>query len=71
MHQYGGSGVLCLEYGPDNWNTNISGVELIRSARILLLTYAMTVLEMDVEPVPSRDSETIGQKLRGISEGFI
>ncbi len=64
LHQYGGSGVLCLEYGPDNWNTNISGVELIRSARILLLTDAMTVLEMDVEPVPSRHSETIGQKLR-------
>ncbi len=71
LHQYGGSGVLCLEYGPDNWNTNISGVELIRSARILLLTDAMTVLEMDVEPVPSRHSETIGQKLRGISERFI
>jgi hypothetical protein len=46
-------------------------VELIRSAQILLLTDAMTVLEMDVEPVPSRHSETIGQKLRGISERFI
>ena len=31
LHQYGSSGVLCLEYGPDNWNTNISGVDLVRS----------------------------------------
>ena len=71
LHQYGGSGVLCLEYGPDNWNTNISGVDLVRSAQLLLLTDAMTVLEMNVEPVPSRHSETIGQKLRSVSERFI
>ncbi len=71
LHQYGGSGVLCLEYGPDNWNTNISGVDLVKSAQILLLTDAMTVLEMDVEPVLSRHSETIGQKLRGVSKKFI
>ena len=27
-HQYGGSGVLCLEYGPDNWHHDIKGVRL-------------------------------------------
>jgi molybdopterin/thiamine biosynthesis adenylyltransferase len=71
LHQYGGSGVLCLEYGPDNWHSNITGVNLIKSAQILLLTDALRVLKPEVKPVPSRHSETIGQKLRGVSVRFI
>ncbi|MEK0213256.1 ThiF family adenylyltransferase [Acinetobacter junii] len=63
-HQYGGSGVLCLEYGPDNWHHNIKGVRLIQSAQLLLLNEVLSDLAPDVEPVQSRHSETVGQKIR-------
>ena len=63
-HQYGGSGVLCLEYGPDSWHHNIKGVRLIQSAQLLLLNEVLSDLAPDVEPVQSRHSETVGQKIR-------
>ena len=53
LHQYGGSGVLCLEYGPDNWNTNISGVDLVRSAQLLLLTDVAGILDKNGKLIPS------------------
>lgn len=71
LHQYGGSGVLCLEYGPDNWHTDITGEDLIKSARRLLLTDALRTLKSDIEPVPSRHSETEGQKIRKTSKRLI
>lgn len=70
-HQYGGSGVLCLEYGPDNWHTNITGAHLIKSAQRLLLTDVVSVLKPDIEPVPSRHYETEGQKIRKNSKRFL
>lgn len=70
-HQYCGSGVLCLEYGPDNWHSNITGVDLIKSAQRLLLTDLMIALQETVEPVPSRHSATVGQNLRSVLYRFI
>lgn len=34
-HQFGGDGVLCLEYGPDNWVSTFTGADLVRSAHKL------------------------------------
>lgn len=70
-HQYGGSGVLCLEYGPDNWHHDIKGVRLVQSAQLLLLNEALSELTPDVEPVQSRHSETVGQKIRKHSNRFL
>ena len=35
-HQFGGGGVLCLEYGPDNWVSAFTGADVVRSAYKLL-----------------------------------
>jgi molybdopterin/thiamine biosynthesis adenylyltransferase len=64
-HQYKGSGVLCLQYGPDNWHPAITGVDLIRSANLLLLGEQLAVLDPRLGPVPSRHALTVGQDLRG------
>ena len=37
-HQYGAGGSLCLEYRADNWDRQITGADLLRSAYKLLLT---------------------------------
>jgi len=58
-HQYGG-GTLCLEWGPDNWHSDVTGVDLLRSAHKLLAT------ERSAEPgrVESRHRSSEGQDLR-------
>lgn len=58
-HQYIG-GVLCLEWGPDNWNSEITGAVLLQSAYKLLAAEAST----SHEPVPSRHALTLGQEIR-------
>ena len=37
-HQYGSGGELCLEYGPDNWTTDLTGAAMVESAERLLRT---------------------------------
>lgn len=64
-HQYGGSGVLCLQYGPDNWHAGITGQDLILSAARLLWTEDLIKKDVSLEPVPSRHTSTTGQSLRG------
>lgn len=63
-HQYGGSGVLCLERGPDNWDQAVTGVDMVRSAYLLLATERMRQLVSWPEPVADRHTETHGQTLR-------
>ncbi|UWU75983.1 ThiF family adenylyltransferase [Bradyrhizobium huanghuaihaiense] len=38
VHQFGPGGELCLEYRPDNWTSDIMGVQLVESAHRLLAT---------------------------------
>lgn len=59
-HQYGAGGDLCLEFGPDNWQPELTGVDLIQSAHRLLQTEQPD----DVAPVPSRHAITTGQDVR-------
>lgn len=70
-HQYRGSGVLCLQYGPDNWEPSITGVDLVRSANTLLWNEVLTAISPEIESVQSRHCPTFGSYLRGFTRRFI
>lgn len=70
-HQYRGSGVLCLQYGPDNWEPSITGVDLIKSASTLLWNEVLTAIVPELEAVQSRHSATFGSYLRKFPRRFI
>ena len=67
-HQYGAGGELCLEYGPDNWHSNLTGADMIRSAHRLLVGEAQ--LETGGPELPSRHRITLAERLRGKSRRF-
>lgn len=71
VHQYEGSGVLCLERGPDNWHESVTGVDLVRSANRLLWNETLRVVVPGSPSVPSRHSATRGQDLRSHNRRFI
>lgn len=69
-HQYGGAdGPLCLEFGPDNWHSEVTCVQMLES------TYKLLEIENPLGEgrpaiaitAPSRHHVTIGQELRGAS----
>lgn len=68
-HQYGAGGELCLEYGPDNWTPDLTGVHLIESARRLL--EGENPAPGETGTVPSRHVETLGQQFRSAKSRFI
>lgn len=61
FHQYGNGGSLCLEWRPDNWQTHVTGADLIKSAYKLLSSE-----NKPDQPttVPSVHYLTLGQELR-------
>ena len=61
-HQYQ-NGTLCLEWGPDNWHSSVTGVKVLESA-IRLLRAEIPTGNVYTEPIPSRHRLTLGQKLR-------
>lgn len=61
-HQYGAGGVLCLEWGPDNWHSDVTGADLLRSTHKLLV--AEGGRGTGVATVPSRHRVTFGQEIR-------
>ena len=61
-HQFGAGGELCLEFGPDNWTSEMSGVQIVESAHRLLSLENPS--EGEPEVVASRHEETLGQQLR-------
>lgn len=67
-HQYVG-GVLCLEWGPDNWHPEVTGADLLRS------TYRLLSEESGhgtaARTVPSRHSVTFGQEVRASNRRVI
>lgn len=71
-HQYRGSGVLCLEFGPDNWEPSVTGVNLVKSANKLIWQELMQVLVPEMAPdVPARHTTSAGQHLRSQHQRFI
>ena len=60
-HQYGRGGVLCLEWREDNWQSSVTGADLLRSA------YKLLSSEQNPDQpvaVPSAHHLTEGQELR-------
>jgi molybdopterin/thiamine biosynthesis adenylyltransferase len=68
FHQYGAGGALCLEYGPDNWTSDVTGAMLLRSAYKLLASEGHTAI---AAPVSTRHALTSGQELRGAYMRFL
>jgi len=63
-HQYGPGGVLCLEWGPDNWSPDVNGAQLLESThRLLLLENPLGDPEVAAQPVPSRDEPALTSHL--------
>lgn len=65
FHQYGAGGVLCLEWGPDNWHSSLTGVDLLCSTyHLLALENPLGAAEVPGQDAPSRHTESLGQELR-------
>ncbi|TPW03957.1 MAG: ubiquitin-activating enzyme [bacterium] len=62
-HQYGDGGELCLEWGADNWVTDLTGSHMVESAERLLTGEAPQPTG-GLGQVPSRHETTVGQTLR-------
>jgi molybdopterin/thiamine biosynthesis adenylyltransferase len=70
-HQYRVSGVLCLQYGPDNWHPAITGVDLVQSANTLIWGEMLHGVLPDVGPVPSRHVVSDARALSANSERLV
>ncbi|HCF3084910.1 TPA: ThiF family adenylyltransferase [Pseudomonas aeruginosa] len=67
-HQYGAGGPLCLQWRADNWNPDVTGADIVRSAHELLSTEQHPELP---NSVPSAHRLTAGQSMRGASRRFV
>ncbi len=67
-HQYGSGGVLCLEWRADNWDSRITGADLVRSAYRLLSTEQNPHAPAEV---PSVHELTQGQEVRTSEHRFV
>ncbi len=68
-HQYPATGTLCLEWGPDNWQPEVSGADLVRSTH-KLLAFEKYGPALGVQ-APSRHELTLGQRLRSEHSRFV
>jgi molybdopterin/thiamine biosynthesis adenylyltransferase len=57
-HQYGGTGVLCLDYRPETWHSAVTGADLIRS------TFTLLSSESSGTGVVNDHRASLGQSLR-------
>lgn len=67
-HQYGVGGSLCLQWRADNWQPDVTGADMVRSAQELLRTEQHPDLP---NAVPSVHRLTTGQTLRGEFRRFV
>lgn len=63
-HQYGGTGDLCLELGPDNWHPDIHDASHMLTSTHRLLTLEADHAEDRAVDIPSRHQLTDGQRFR-------
>lgn len=66
FHQYGQGGELCLEWRPDNWQREVTGAQMLRSAH-RLLSAENPLGEGERTSVPSSHEASFGQRMRGKS----
>lgn len=69
IHQYIGTGTLCLEWGPDNWHTGVTGVDLVVSTH-KLLAYEKFGPTFGVA-TPTRHVLRLGQTVRSENQRFL
>jgi hypothetical protein len=62
-HQYGSTGELCLEFGPDNWEQNISGADMLQSGHRLLVGEVIEAIGGGT--IASRDRPVLAATLKG------
>lgn len=68
-HQYPSTGTLCLEWGPDNWHSGVTGADLIQSTmKLLVLEKLGPIVGVSV---PTRHDLTLGQLTRFKSARFL
>jgi molybdopterin/thiamine biosynthesis adenylyltransferase len=67
-HQYGAGGSLCLEWRADNWDSRVTGADLVRSAHTLL---AIERHPDQPARVPSAHRVTLGQTMRSSQHRFV
>lgn len=67
-HQYGAGGPLCLQWRADNWHSDVTGADMVRSAQELLSTEHHPELP---NTVPSAHRVTEGQRMRGAARRFV
>jgi molybdopterin/thiamine biosynthesis adenylyltransferase len=61
-HQFGGAGVLCLEFGPDNWHPHYNAADMLRSAwRLVVKEIISTVKPVEI---PSRHVRNLAEQVR-------
>lgn len=70
-HQYLGTGVFCLERGPDNWHAGVTGLEMVKSLKKLLWSEALYGVVRAAGPVPSRHQLSLGQRVRSERNRFV
>lgn len=68
IHQYGAGGSLCLEWRADNWQTHVTGADIIKSAFDLLSAENHPVKSVSV---PSAHCVTEGQSMRNETNRFV
>lgn len=68
-HQYGAGGELCLEHGPDNWHSELTGADMIASAYRLLAGEQPSPGQ--AAEVASRHATTTGQDIRAEYTRFL
>jgi sulfur-carrier protein adenylyltransferase/sulfurtransferase len=61
-HQFGGTGILCLELGPDNWHPHYTAADMIESAW-RLLAYETINAARPIE-IPSRHVPDLVERVR-------
>lgn len=70
-HQYGAGGELCLEHRPDNWEPQITGVDMIQSVYKLLDSEAGKDEGGKPLTVESAHRSTAGQSMRTETSRFV
>lgn len=70
-HQYGAGGELCLEHRPDNWEPQITGVDMIQSVYKLLDSEAGKDKGGKPLIVESAHRSTVGQSMRTETSRFV
>jgi hypothetical protein len=68
-HQFGDGGPLCLQWRTDNWHSDVTGADMLRSAHELLSTEQGA--GAPPAAVPNAHQITKGQKLRGETVRFV